>query len=167
MTKFSPLYGAPIWDECVSGASGDFDENWRLMNCLNFVFRPSGFASRAQMDALYNWHLRRFYGSRNYHRRFARQLWQHRWSLWRVVKALPAMIAALRFFGKLDGKPAVKLAPHPRQPRGLRADLSPELWADARAALSPVRLSRRVRSDTSVIDNCTTGNANASHAAGL
>jgi radical SAM superfamily enzyme YgiQ (UPF0313 family) len=150
MTKFSPLYGAPIWDECVSG---DFDEDWRLMNCLNFVFKPEGFASRQQMDALYNWHVQRFYNSRDYHRRFARQLWQHRWSLWRVVKALPATIAALRFFGNLDAQPGVKLAPHPRQPKGLRATLSPALQADARAALSPVKLSRRVRGDTAVIEN--------------
>ncbi len=30
MTKFSPLYGAPIWDECVSVEEGDFIEDWRL-----------------------------------------------------------------------------------------------------------------------------------------
>ena len=35
MTKFSPLHGAPIWDECVNDPTGDFIEDWRLMNCLN------------------------------------------------------------------------------------------------------------------------------------
>jgi anaerobic magnesium-protoporphyrin IX monomethyl ester cyclase len=44
MTKFSPLHGAPIWDECANGTeSGEFIEDWRLMNCLNFVFLPEGF----------------------------------------------------------------------------------------------------------------------------
>lgn len=43
MTKFSPLHGAPIWDECASGTSGDLIEDWRLMNCLNFVYLPEGF----------------------------------------------------------------------------------------------------------------------------
>lgn len=33
------------------------------MNCLNFVFRPAGFASHEDMDALYNRQVRRFYGS--------------------------------------------------------------------------------------------------------
>ncbi|PTY00693.1 radical SAM protein [Opitutus sp. ER46] len=99
MTKFCPLPGAPIWQECVSGVSGDFQEDWRLMNCLNFVFRPHGFQSREEMDALYNWHVRRFYNSRGYHRRFARRLWQHRWSLWHVLKHLPKIALALRYFG--------------------------------------------------------------------
>jgi anaerobic magnesium-protoporphyrin IX monomethyl ester cyclase len=147
MTKFSPMYGAPIWDECVGGESGDFDEDWRLMNCLNFVFKPKGFASREQMDALYNWHLQRFYGGKAYHRRFARQLWQHRWSLWRVVKTLPTMIAAWRYFGTRGEQSATGMAPHARQPKGLRADLSAALQADARAALSPVKLSRRIRAN--------------------
>ena len=44
MTKFSPMYGAPIWDECKDGESGDFHEDWRLMNCLNFVYLPKGFS---------------------------------------------------------------------------------------------------------------------------
>lgn len=96
MTKFSPLHGAPIWEECVSGESGDFIEDWRLMNCLNFVFLPDGFSSRDEMDALYNWHVKRFYDSKAYRRRFAGRLWQHRWSLWHVLKHLPETIAAAR-----------------------------------------------------------------------
>ncbi len=146
MTKFSPLHGAPIWDECVSGTSGDFNEDWRLMNCLNFVFKPDGFESREEMDALYNWHVKRFYDSRSYRRRFARRLWQHRWSLWHVLKHLPQTIAAARYFGanreQLEDAKR-EFARHPRQPVGLKPQLSPELQADAVAAMSPVRVSRR------------------------
>jgi radical SAM superfamily enzyme YgiQ (UPF0313 family) len=153
MTKFSPLHGAPIWDECVSGKTGDFIEDWRLMNCLNFVYKPAGFQSREEMDALYNWHVKRFYGSRAYHRRFARRLWQHRWSLWHVLKHLPKTIAALRYFRankEALARARKELRLHPRQPLGLRPALSPELQIDAIAALSPVKISRRVHpnSDT-------------------
>ncbi len=146
MTKFSPMYGAPIWDECVSGRDGDFVEDWRLMNCLNFVYRPHGFASREEMDALYNWHVKRYYDSKPYRRRFAQRLWQHRWSLWHVVRHLPQTIAAARYFS--SNREQLERAKrefnrHPRQPVGLQPFLSPELRADAVAALSPIRVSRR------------------------
>ena len=152
MTKFCPMYGAPIWDECVAGESGEFNEDWRLMNCLNFVYKPEGFASRAEMDALYNTHVRRFYDSKGYRRRFARRLWQHRWSLWHVLKNLPKTIQAARYFS--SSKADLELmshdcAPHPRQPRGLTPDLSPELEVDGIAALSSIKVSRRVRPETS------------------
>lgn len=148
MTKFSPLHGAPIWDECVSGATGDFVEDWRLMNCLNFVYRPEGFESREQMDGMYNWHVRRFYDSKAYRRRFAKRIWQHRWSLWHILKHLPQTIAAARYFSanKDDLEKAKRgFALHPRQPVGLSPALSPELQIDAIAAMSPVKISRRVR----------------------
>lgn len=148
MTKFSPLYGAPIWNECISGETGEFDEDWRLMNCLNFVYKPQGFASREEMDALYNWHVRRYYDSKGYRRRFAKRLWEHRWSLWHVVKHLPKIIQAARYFSA-NQKELRALAqdfpPHPRQPRGLQPYLSPELQADAIAAMSPIKISRRAR----------------------
>jgi radical SAM superfamily enzyme YgiQ (UPF0313 family) len=146
MTKFSPLHGAPIWDECVSGVSGEMIEDWRLMNCLNFVFLPHGFNSREEMDALYNWHVKRFYNSKGYHRRFAKRLWAHRWSLWHVLKHLPETIAAARYFSankaQLEkAKREFKL--HPRQPVGLQPFLSPELQVDNIVSMSPVKLSRR------------------------
>ncbi|MBU1236553.1 MAG: B12-binding domain-containing radical SAM protein [Gammaproteobacteria bacterium] len=153
MTKFSPLHGAPIWDECISGRTGDTIEDWRLMNCLNFVYKPDGFESREEMDALYNWHVKRFYDSKGYRRRFARRLWQHRWSLWHILKHLPETIAAARYFSankeELEhAKREFRL--HPRQPLGLRPALSPELQADAIAAMSPIKVSRRVRNDVAI-----------------
>ena len=136
------MYGAPIWDECAGGESGDFNEDWRLMNCLNFVYKPQGFASRPEMDALYNAQVRRFYDSKGYRRRFARRLWQHRWSLWYVLKNLPRTIQAARYFsaGKADLERACNaIAPHPRQPRGLTPHLSPDLKVDALATMAKVK----------------------------
>lgn len=146
MTKFSPLHGAPIWDECVSGVSGDLIEDWRLMNCLNFVFLPKGFKSREEMDAMYNWHVKRFYDSRGYRRRFAKRLWQHRWSLWHVAKHLPETIAAARYFSANRAqieKAGREFALHPRQPVGLKPQLSPELQVDNIVSMSPIKLNRR------------------------
>lgn len=140
MTKFSPLHGAPIWDECASGTAGDFHEDWRLMNCLNFVFLPEGFASRDEMDALYNWHVRRFYDSRGYRRRFARRLWEHRWSLWHLARHSIGMLRAARYFS--SSQAAIESARrefplHPRQPACLPPQLSAELRAETAAALEP------------------------------
>ncbi|GAB2890385.1 radical SAM protein [Uliginosibacterium flavum] len=149
MTKFSPLYGAPLWDECASGQEGDLIEDWRLMNCLNFVFKPSGFASRDEMDALYNWHIRRFYQSTAYRQRFAKRLWQHRWSLWHLITHLPKVFQAVHYFhankAELE-RMKTDFQLHPRQPLGLHASLSAELKADAVAAIAPegIKVLRRV-----------------------
>jgi hypothetical protein len=82
------------------------------------------------MDALYNWHVKRFYDSKGYRRRFAKRLWAHRCSLWHVLKHLPETIAAARYFSsnkeQLEkAKREFKL--HPRQPVGLKPFLSPDL----------------------------------------
>jgi radical SAM superfamily enzyme YgiQ (UPF0313 family) len=165
MTKFSPLHGAPIWEECASGVSGDFIEDWRLMNCLNFVFLPDGFSSREEMDALYNWHVQRFYDSKGYRRRFAKRLWAHRWSLWHVLKHLPETIAAARYFSanktQLEkSKREFKL--HPRQPIGMQPRLSADLQVDNIVSMSPIKISRReaIKIVTAAIDEgsscCTT-----------
>lgn len=146
MTKFSPLHGAPIWEECASGVGGELIEDWRLMNCLNFVYLPEGFSSREEMDALYNWHVKRFYDSDGYRQRFAKRLWQHRWSLWHVLKHLPQTIAAARYFSankqQLE-KAKREFKRHPRQPVGLQPQLSTELQIDNIVAMSPLKLTRR------------------------
>lgn len=146
MTKFSPLHGAPIWDECAANIGGEMIEDWRLMNCLNFVYLPEGFKSREEMDALYNWHVKRFYDSKGYRRRFAKRLWAHRWSLWHVLKHLPETIAAARYFSSNKEqieKAKREFARHPRQPVGLKPQLSPELQVDNIVSMSKVKLSRR------------------------
>ena len=125
------------------------------MNCLNFVYKPQGFASRPEMDALYNAQVRRFYDSKGYRRRFARRLWQHRWSLWHVLKNLPRTIQAARYFsaGKADLERACNdIAPHPRQPRGLTPRLSPDLTAAcARCAVAYPAIAWGRRADRAAL----------------
>ena len=162
MTKFSPMYGAPIWDECVSGEEGEFVEDWRLMNCLNFVYKPAGFSSREEMDALYNWHIRRFYESRAYGRRFIRRLWQHRWSLWHLVRNLPRVVQAARYFSANKAQlEAMKrdFPLHPRQPVNLQPFLSEELKADAILAKAPVKraFTNRPEAETPSREACAEG----------
>jgi magnesium-protoporphyrin IX monomethyl ester (oxidative) cyclase len=120
LTKFSPLHGAPLWAECVEGKEGDFNEDWRLLNCVNSVFLPAGFDSREQMDGLYNAHIQRFYKSRPYRRRFGRRIWEHRWSLWHLLRHLPMVLAAKRYFASNGAKDAHAYVRHPRQPLGLK-----------------------------------------------
>jgi magnesium-protoporphyrin IX monomethyl ester (oxidative) cyclase len=123
------------------------------MNCLNFVYQPKGFASRAEMDALYNAQVRRFYDSKGYRRRFAQRLWQHRWSLWHVLKNLPKTFQAARYFSSSKAdleRVGQAFAPHPRQPHGLTPNLSPELGVDGIAALAKIKVSRRRRPEASV-----------------
>jgi radical SAM superfamily enzyme YgiQ (UPF0313 family) len=122
MTKFTPFHGAPMWHEILhnNGKEGDFHEDWRLMNCLNFVYIPKAFSSREQMEDLYNWHVQRFYKSKQYQRRFARRIWQHRWTLWHIVKHLPTLLKAKAHFtheGVSVGTQLEKMPLHPAQPR--------------------------------------------------
>jgi magnesium-protoporphyrin IX monomethyl ester (oxidative) cyclase len=102
------------------------------------------------MDVLYNWHIRRFYDSKGYRRRFAKRIWEHRWSLWHLVRHLPQVAQAVRYFhankAELE-RMKTNFTIHPRQPLGLHASLSAELQADAIAAISPaeIKVSRRVK----------------------
>ena len=96
MAKFTPFHGAPIWGDIA--AYGEFREDWRLMNCLNFVFRPKDIASWETLDLLYNTHVKRFYSDPDWRRRFRSRLWQHRHSLYRLLRHLPDFLMAMRAF---------------------------------------------------------------------
>ncbi len=96
MSKFTPFHGAPIWKKLQT--EGSFNEDWRLMNCLNFVFIPKDIESRERLDYLYNCHVQRFYSDKAWRRKFARRLWQHRWSMLYMLRHLPSFLAAMRHF---------------------------------------------------------------------
>ncbi|PIZ20582.1 MAG: B12-binding domain-containing radical SAM protein [Deltaproteobacteria bacterium CG_4_10_14_0_8_um_filter_43_12] len=96
MSKFTPFPGAPLWPTIKE--EGDFNEDWRLMNCLNFVFIPNGITSKERLDLLYNKHVKRFYSDPEWRRKFRRRLWQHRKSLAYLIRHLPSFWLAKRRF---------------------------------------------------------------------
>ena len=104
LSKFTPFPGAPLWADIRR--EGEFDDDWRLMNCLNFVFVPKGIASKERLDELYNRHVRRFYTDRGWRKQMARRFWEHRWSFWRLLAHLPTFLTAKRQFQPERGGPA-------------------------------------------------------------
>ncbi len=96
MAKFTPFPGAPLWKSIRE--EGAFDENWRLMNCLNFVFVPRGIKSKERLDQLYNEHVKRFYSDPGWRKRFRKRLWQHRKSLMYLLRHLPSFWSAKNQF---------------------------------------------------------------------
>jgi anaerobic magnesium-protoporphyrin IX monomethyl ester cyclase len=96
MAKFTPFPGAPIWAGIER--EGTMENDWQQMNCLNFVFVPKGISSRERLDRLYNEHVKRFYSDREWRRKFGRRLWQHRKSLWYLLRHLPSFARARKNF---------------------------------------------------------------------
>ncbi len=96
--KFTPFPGAPVWDSIHE--QGTFHEDWRKMNCLNFVFLPGDIASFDTLESLYNEQVKRFYRSKPFRKRFIKNIWQHRDSLKRFLVHLPAFLQAGRRFSK-------------------------------------------------------------------
>jgi len=96
MSKFTPFHGAPVWKTIFD--EGLMEEDWRLMNCLNFVFVPKGIDSKETLDQLYNTHVKRFYSDKTWRRTFAKRIWQHRRSLWYLLSHLPDFLYAMRTF---------------------------------------------------------------------
>jgi len=96
MAKFTPFPGAPLWP--TIRMEGTFEEDWRLMNCLNFVFVPRGISSRERLDQLYNEHVKRFYSDPGWRQRFRNRLWEHRHSLLYLFRHLPSFWLAKQQF---------------------------------------------------------------------
>lgn len=96
MAKFTPFPGAPLWNTIKE--DGIFYEDWRLMNCLNFVFVPKDIASRERLDQLYNEHVKRFYSDSEWRKKFRKRIWQHHRSLLYLLRHLPAFWSAKNQF---------------------------------------------------------------------
>jgi magnesium-protoporphyrin IX monomethyl ester (oxidative) cyclase len=101
MAKFTPFHGAPVWQQIFT--QGQVQEDWRKMNCLNFVFLPQAIESWEVLDGLYNAHVKRFYSDPKWRKRFRRRIWEHRHSLFRLVRDLPDFLSAMRSFEPRKG----------------------------------------------------------------
>ena len=96
MAKFTPFPGTPLWP--MIREEGTFEEDWRLMNCLNFVFIPRGIASKERLDRLYNEFVKKFYSDPAWRNKFRKRLWQHRKSLLYFFRHLPSFWSAKNVF---------------------------------------------------------------------
>ncbi|MBW2708151.1 MAG: cobalamin-dependent protein [Deltaproteobacteria bacterium] len=96
MSKFTPFHGAPLWESIRE--MGTLDEDWRKMNCLNFVFVPGSIDSGEVLEQLYNQHVKGFYSDPAWRRRFRSRLWEHRQSLFYFLRHLPSFLSAKRNF---------------------------------------------------------------------
>lgn len=96
MTKFTPFHGAPVWKTILT--HGQLQEDWRKMNCMNFVFLPKEIASWEMLDQLYNKHVKRFYSDPKWRKRFRGRIWEHRHSLLHLIRHLPDFLSAMQTF---------------------------------------------------------------------
>jgi radical SAM superfamily enzyme YgiQ (UPF0313 family) len=90
VTKFTPFPGAPIYQTIRE--HGEFDENWELMNCLNFVFVPHGM-TKVQLEGLYDEFIRRFYHRTRIHWGYTKMLWKSPHSILTFMRHLPEILA--------------------------------------------------------------------------
>ena len=90
VTKFTPFPGAPVY--ATIREHGEFDENWPLMNCINFVFVPHGM-TKAQLEGLYDEFIRRFYRRSRIHWGYTKMLWKSPHSVLAFLKHLPEILA--------------------------------------------------------------------------
>jgi radical SAM superfamily enzyme YgiQ (UPF0313 family) len=109
MAKFTPFPGAPLWASIQE--EGTFNENWRLMNCLNFVFVPGGIASKERLDQLYNEYVKRFYSDKAWRKKFRKRIWEHRRSLMYLLRHLPSFWSAKNQFEPKYNQDAVTKKP--------------------------------------------------------
>jgi radical SAM superfamily enzyme YgiQ (UPF0313 family) len=96
MSKFTPFPGAPCWETIHE--EGTFEEDWQQMNCLNFVFVPKAFKSRAELDYHYNTHVKRFYTDPEWRKKFRRRFWQNRHTMLQMLIHLPTILTARSHF---------------------------------------------------------------------
>ena len=90
MTKFTPFPGSPIYKTIRE--DGVFNENWELMNCMNFVFIPKGIGSKERLEKLYKQFMKDFYTGKNWVRKFVPLMFKSPHSAYRMIKSLPTFL---------------------------------------------------------------------------
>ncbi len=90
MTKFTPFPGSPAYKTIHE--EGTFDEKWELMNCMNFVFVPTGIESKEKMEKLHRQAIKRFYTGHNWMKKFWPLMFKCPDSTFRIIKSLPTFL---------------------------------------------------------------------------
>ena len=87
ITAFTPFPGAPVAESILD--FGTFDssrENWKNMDCVNFVFVPKETGSKEILEKYYREFIRRFYNRPSMKKVYRKMLFQSPHSYWRLVK---------------------------------------------------------------------------------
>ncbi len=85
LAKFTPFPGTPLYKNIRD--YGEFNEDWELMNCLNFVFVPRAF-TRERLEARYREFYRRFFKRSRVLLGYGAMLWKSPDSWVRFIKNL-------------------------------------------------------------------------------
>jgi len=90
VSKFTPFPGAPLYGKVRE--QGAFDEDWRKMNCMNFVFVPKGM-THEQLEQLYSEFLVKFFNRLSIYWGYTTALWRSPHSIYTFFRHAPAFIA--------------------------------------------------------------------------
>lgn len=88
LAKFTPFPGAPLFKTVRE--HGEFNEDWRLMNCFNFVFVPHGL-TRERLEELYSEFIINFYHQN-------RIVWGYFTMLWRSPHSVLTFLRHAPYF---------------------------------------------------------------------
>lgn len=89
LSKLTPFPGAPMY--CDIKEQGYFEEEWDLMNALNFVFVPKGF-TKDRLEERYREFYRRYFSRPKVLLKYVTMFWKSPHSWWRFLKDLPAFL---------------------------------------------------------------------------
>lgn len=87
LTAFTPYAGSPI--SSTISQLGDFDDcfdNWRNMDCVNFVFIPKEAESKEKLEMYYKEFLTHFYNRPFMRKVYRKMMLQSPHSFWRLIK---------------------------------------------------------------------------------
>ena len=91
ITAFTPFPGAPITADIRS--LGDFDDDWRKMDCEHFVFVPKEIASRETLEHHYREFIKGFYQRKYMRKIYRRMLFECPHSYFRLIKNGAAFVS--------------------------------------------------------------------------
>jgi len=89
LTKLTPFPGAPMYSTIRE--HGSFEENWELMNALNFIFVPKGF-TKERMEECYREFYRCYFTRPAILLKYVTMIWKSPHSWKRFVKDLPTFL---------------------------------------------------------------------------
>jgi anaerobic magnesium-protoporphyrin IX monomethyl ester cyclase len=83
LSRLTPFPGSPMYRDIHK--HGVFQENWRLMNALNFVFIPNGF-TKERLNQRYHEFYRRYFHRQKVFLNYISMIWKSPHSWYRFIK---------------------------------------------------------------------------------